>query len=130
VKCVKISGKIFILFEFHFFLMFQKWSAQKHEEMRRKINREYNQVKINITPCDTRWWKIHMENPDRDDVVYTIGNIREFARWAFVFCYRENNISHVRGLIGFEDRETGESMAFNIYRYGEYQPTWDDPNMF
>jgi hypothetical protein len=71
-----------------------------------------------------------MENPDRDDVVYIIGNIREFLRWAFVFCYRENNISHVRGLIGFEDRETGESMAFNIYRYGEYEPTWDDPNMF
>jgi hypothetical protein len=76
--------------------------------MNRKFNREYNQGKINIIPFDTRWWKIHIENPDRDDVLYTIGNIREEARWAFVYCYRENNISHLRGLIGFEYPHTGE----------------------
>jgi hypothetical protein len=71
-----------------------------------------------------------MENPDREDVVCSRGNIREYAQWAFLYCYRENNISHVRGLIGFEDRENGESMAFNINRYAHYESTYDDPNMF
>jgi hypothetical protein len=110
--------------------MFQIWSAEKHDEMRRKFNREFDQGKKNIAPFDTRWWIIHVENPDRNDVPRIIGNIRYFARWAFVYCYPENNISHLRGLIGFEERETGESMAFNIYKYAEYEPTWDDPNTY
>jgi hypothetical protein len=110
--------------------MLQNWNAQKHDEMRRKFNKEYNQGKININPCDTRWWKIYIENPDRDDVVYTIGNIRDFAQWAFVYCYRENNITHLQGLIVFEYPHTGEWMALNINRYADYESTYDDSNMF
>jgi hypothetical protein len=97
--------------------MFQNWSEQKHNDMRKKFNKEYNQGKININLCDSDKWKIHMENPDRNDVRYTIGNIREYARWAFVYCYRENNSSHVRGLIVFEYPHTGEWMTSNINRY-------------
>jgi hypothetical protein len=111
--------------------MFQNWSAQKHDEMNKEFNKEYIDGKQNINPFAGRWWEIHIENPDRNDVPRIIGNIAQTAQWAFVHCYRDvDNSSHVRGLTIFADRHSGEWMVFNIYRYGEYQTTLDEPNSF
>jgi hypothetical protein len=112
--------------------MFKNWSIQKHNAMNKEFNKEYMDGKRNINPCVTRWWKIYIDNPDRNDVRYIIGNIRQYTQWTFIYCYRDvdDDSSHIRGLIIFTDPHSGEWMVFNIYKYGEYESTYDDPNMF
>jgi hypothetical protein len=109
--------------------MFQNWNTQKYYEMNKEFNKEYIHGKQNINPCVSRWWKIYIDNPDRNEVPRIIGNITQTVQWTIVYCYRDvdDDSSHIRGLIVFADPHSGEWM---ICRYGEYESTYDDLNMF
>jgi hypothetical protein len=98
--------------------------------MNKEFIKKHNQRDVNSDRYRSDWWEIHIENPDRDDEPRIIGNIAQTAEWACVYCYREDNISRIRGLIIFPDSYSGDWLVFNICRYAEYQTSIVNPNVY
>jgi hypothetical protein len=68
------------------------------------------------------WWKIYIDNPDRNEVPNIVQYIRRNVEWVFVYSYHDvqTNSTHIRRLIVFTEPHSGKWMTYNIYRYGRY----------